>query len=262
MKIGVFLPGQVPEEIPASARYAEEAGLESVWATDQLVASGPILDSTVALATAAAVTERITIGYGVLLLALRRVAAAAKQISSLQLVSGGRLAVGVGTGNPAHGDTGWRAAGTSLAGRGRRTDEALRVLPALVTGQRTVLDDGLEVALAPGSPMPPVLVGGNGERAWRRAAEFGDGWISIASTPGDVAAGLATLGDLAAKHGRPVPRATVVAPALDGSPARAAEQLAAYADAGTERVILAPGDDWRAGHDFAAEVRAALGSPA
>ncbi|RBM21068.1 LLM class flavin-dependent oxidoreductase [Prauserella sp. PE36] len=263
MKIGVFLPSQAPGEIRASARFAEEAGLDSLWATDHLVASGPILDSTVALATAAAVTERITIGYGVLLLALRRVAVAAKQISALQLVSAGRLAVGVGTGNPAHGDAGWRAAGTSFSGRGRRTDEALRVLPALVTGRRAVLDDGLEVALAPGSAMPPVLVGGNGERAWLRAAQFGDGWISIGSSPEDVAAGLQALGDLAAGHGRPVPRATVVAPALDGSPAKAAERLAAYAEAGAERVILAPGGEgWRPGYDFAAEVRAALGSRA
>ena len=70
-----------------------------------------MLDSTVVLATAAAVTERITIGYGVMLLALRPVAWAAKQISSLQYVSGERVVLGVGTGNPAHGDIGWRAAG-------------------------------------------------------------------------------------------------------------------------------------------------------
>jgi alkanesulfonate monooxygenase SsuD/methylene tetrahydromethanopterin reductase-like flavin-dependent oxidoreductase (luciferase family) len=98
--------------------------------------------------TAAAVTMRITIGYGVMLLALRPVAWAAKQISSLQCVSGNRVALGVGTGNPVHGDTGWRAAGMSFADRGRRTDESLRVLPALVAGEPAVLADGLEVTLA------------------------------------------------------------------------------------------------------------------
>ncbi|MGY4099323.1 LLM class flavin-dependent oxidoreductase [Nocardia sp. R16R-3T] len=87
----------------AAARLAEQLGLESVWSTDHLVASAPMLDSTVTLATAAAVTDRIRIGYNVMLLALRPVAWAAKQISTLQYVSENRLLLGIGTGNPAHG---------------------------------------------------------------------------------------------------------------------------------------------------------------
>jgi hypothetical protein len=127
VKIGVILPTSTPDpakpilgDIRASARLAEDAGLDSVWSTDHLVASAPILDSTVALATAAAVTERITIGFGVMLLALRPVSWAAKQISTLQYVSGNRIAPGVGTGNPAHGDIGWRAAGMPYRTRGER----------------------------------------------------------------------------------------------------------------------------------------------
>jgi hypothetical protein len=87
IKIGVILPTSTPDparpilgDVRAGARMAEEAGLDSVWSTDHLVASAPILDSTVVLATAAAVTDRITIGFGVMLLALRPVAWAAKQI--------------------------------------------------------------------------------------------------------------------------------------------------------------------------------------
>ncbi len=218
-----------------------------------------MLESTVVLATAAAVTERITIGFGVMLLALRPVAWAAKQISTLQYVSGDRIVLGVGTGNPAHGDIGWRAAGVRYEDRGRLTDEALRVLPALVTGQATVLGDGLEVTLAPGSVMPSVLVAGNGTKALRRAAAYGDGWMSIALPPEDVAAGLAVLGGLAADRGRPVPRATVVGPALDTGPRRAARQLSAYAAAGTERVILAPsGASWQHDYEFAGKLQAAL----
>src|ERR1700754_3219500 len=105
LEIGVILPTSTPApdrpilgDVRASARLAEELGLDSVWSTDHLIASAPILDSSVVLATAAAVTERITIGYGVMILALRPVAWAAKQITSLQYVSGNRVMLGVGTG--------------------------------------------------------------------------------------------------------------------------------------------------------------------
>lgn len=265
-EIGVILPTSTPDpaqpilaDVRASARFAEEAGLDSVWCTDHLLASAPILDSSVVLATAAAVTRTITIGFGVMLLALRPVAWAAKQISTLQYVSGDRVALGVGTGNPAHGDIGWRAAGVPFEDRGRRTDEALSVLPALVTGQAAVLADGLEVTLAPGSVMPPVLIAGNGTKARRRAAAYGDGWMSIALSPSDVSAGLAELRALATHYGRPAPSATVVGPALGRDPGQAASRLSAYASVGTERVILTPaGPDWRRDYEFAGKVRAAL----
>jgi alkanesulfonate monooxygenase SsuD/methylene tetrahydromethanopterin reductase-like flavin-dependent oxidoreductase (luciferase family) len=264
LEFGVILPTSTPDpdrpvlgDVRASARFAEEVGLDSIWSTDHLVASAPMLDSTVVLAAASAVTEHITVGFGVMLLALRPVAWAAKQVSTLQHVSGDRLILGVGTGNPAHGDVGWRAAGMSYADRGRSTDAALRVLPGLITGKRTVLDHGLEVALAPGSAMPPVLVAGNGRAALRRAARYGDGWASIGLPPEKIAAGLAEIGQLAADHGRPALRATVVGPDVDTDPQRAAAQLAAYAAAGAERVILTPtGPDWRRDYEFAAEVRA------
>ena len=266
IKIGVILPTSTPDpaqpilaDVRASARLAEKIGLDSVWSTDHLVASAPILDSTVVLATAAAVTERITIGFGVMLLALRPVAWAAKQLSTLQIISGNRIALGVGTGNPAHGDIGWRAAGMSFQDRGRRTDEALRVLPALVTGQAAVLSDGLEVTLAPGSAMPPVLIAGNGDKALRRAAAYGDGWMCIGLLSEDVAASLSALSSLAAQHGRPVPHVTVVGPTLDPDPQQAAAQLSAYSAAGTERVILAPtGADWQRDYEFAGRLLAAL----
>lgn len=266
VEVGVILPTSTPDpehpvlgDVRASARFAEDLGLDSVWSTDHLIASAPMLDSTVVLATAAAVTERITIGFNVMLLALRPVAWAAKQISTLQYVSGGRLVVGVGTGNPAHGDAGWRAAGVPFGERGRRTDEALRVLRRLVAGERVALDDAGEVAIAPGAAVPPVYVAGDGRRALIRAARYGDGWATIAALPDEVAARVAELRELAAQEGRPAPRATVVGPALDADAGRAAEQLTAYAKAGTERVILAPtGRDWREDYEFAARVRRSL----
>lgn len=258
IEIGVILPTSTPDptqpilgDVQASARFAEEVGLDSVWSSDHLIASAPILDSTVVVAAAAAVTRHITVGFNVMLLALRPVAWAAKQISTLQYVSGNRLVLGIGTGNPAHGDVGWRAAGMSYADRGARTDAALAVLPSLVTGKPTVLGDGLEVTLAPGSAMPPVMVAGNGRAALRRAARYGDGWASIGLSPETIAERLAEIE-------RPELRATVVAPEVDPDPARTAARLATYEEAGVERVILAPsGTDWRRDYEFAAKVRAA-----
>ncbi|WP_063040365.1 LLM class flavin-dependent oxidoreductase [Nocardia pseudovaccinii] len=263
--IGVILPTSTPDpahpilgDVRAAARLAEQLDLESVWSTDHLVASAPMLDSTVTLATAAAVTDRIRIGYNVMLLALRPVAWAAKQISTLQYVSANRLLLGVGTGNPAHGDIGWRAAGTTFENRGRRTDEALRVLPDLVTGS-TATVNGVDVALAPGSAMPPVLVAGNGTRARRRAAEYAEGWITLQPGLDQLAADFDELRALAAEFDRPVPAVTVVAPALPADHSAAVESLAAHRDVGVERVILAPvGPQWQRDYENAAKLRAAL----
>ncbi|WP_433591318.1 LLM class flavin-dependent oxidoreductase [Nocardia sp. CA-145437] len=265
IQIGVFLPtsgphsaASGPREVRESARVAEAAGLESLWATDHLVASQPMLDSTVALSTAAAVTDRIRVGFGAMLLAMRPVAWAAKEIATLQQVSEGRLLVGVGTGNPAHGDVGWRAAGVPFAERGVRTDRALAVLPRLVAGERTTLDDGLDVALSPGAPVPPILVAGNSARARRRAAVHGDSWMPINPGLDDLPGLLTDLKQLAEQYGRQTPAVTVVAPALSAEPRAAADELVAYEAAGVERVVLAPtGPDWRNDYAFAAGVRAA-----
>ena len=269
IEIGVILPTSTPDparpvlgDVRESARFAEQAGLESVWSTDHVIASAPILDSTVVLATAAAVTSRVRIGYGVMLLALRPVAWAAKQVSTLQYVSGDRVLLGVGTGNPAHGDTGWRAAGASYADRGRRTDEALAVLPDLIAGREVSLDGGPPVALTPGAAVPPLLIAGDARPALRRAAAFGDGWLAIGLSPEAVAARLGELRRLTDELGRPALTATIVAPELAAEPGRAAEQLNAYEAAGARRVILPPaGSDWRSGYEFAAAVRAAVPGP-
>ncbi|TCO46169.1 luciferase-like monooxygenase [Kribbella antiqua] len=172
-------------------------------------------------------------------------------MNTLQLVSGNRLVLGVGTGNPAHGDIGWRAAGRSFKDRGRLTDEALAVLPDLIAGKPTVLEDGLEATLAPGSDVPPIVVAGNGKAAFRRAAQYGDGWATIAMSPEEVAASLAEINRQAAELGRPPLKATVVAPQVD--------KLAAYEAAGTQRVILPPTGDWRRDYEQAAELRATQG---
>ncbi|WP_267592796.1 LLM class flavin-dependent oxidoreductase [Carbonactinospora thermoautotrophica] len=147
--------------IASHVRHAEEAGLESVWVGDHLIPVRPILDSTLVLATAAAATEQL--GFGVLILALRPVAWAAKQVATLQHLSGDRVLLGVGAGGDVRRDAAWRAVGVPYRERGKRTDAALEVLPSLVEGEPTVVD-GEEVTLAPEATMPPVLIGGGRRR--------------------------------------------------------------------------------------------------
>src|SRR5690349_24482578 len=100
---GVFLPTMsspdgTPGDVVAAARHAEDLGFESVWAVDQLVAGTgvPFVESTVALATAAAATRRVRVAFGVLILPLRPVVWTAKQVASLQQVANGRVVLGVG----------------------------------------------------------------------------------------------------------------------------------------------------------------------
>ncbi|HEY2553324.1 MAG TPA: LLM class flavin-dependent oxidoreductase [Streptosporangiaceae bacterium] len=264
IEIGVILPTSTPDprqpilgDVRAAARLAEELGLGSVWSTDHLIASAPMLESTVVLATAAAVTERVRVGFGAMLLALRPVAWAAKQVAALQYVSGNRVLLGVATGNPAHGDAGFRAAGVSFADRGRRTDAALGVLPDLIAGRTAVLPDATEATLAPGALVPPILIAGNGARARRRAAQFGDGWMVMQPDLAALDGEIAELRQLAADLGRPAPSVTVVAPSLAADQARAGAELASYAAAGVERVVLAPtGADWESDYQRAAGIQA------
>lgn len=223
-KIGVFLPtmwehGDAPVDVAAAARHIEDLGLDSAWAVDQLVAGTgvPFTDSTVALATAAAVTERIELAYGVLILPLRPVAWAAKQAASLQQVSGDRLILGVGVGGDRH-ERSWAAAGVPRRERGRRTDAGLEVLTDLVAG-KAVEVDGSTVQLAPGATVPPIVVGGMAEAALVRTATYADGWFSLPVPPPQTAATMGRIAELAEERGRPTPALVASAMAvIDGDP--------------------------------------------
>lgn len=224
--VGVLLPtmterGDALPDIGAAARHAEELGLESVWAVDQLVAGTgvPLLESTVALTAAASTTSRIRLGYGVLILPLRPVVWLAKQIASLQHVSAGRVLLGVGVGGDRH-DLSWAAAGVPRRERGRRTDAALAVLPDLIAGRAVDLA-GTTVRLSPGVTVPPIVVGGMAPAALTRTATYGDGWFAMPTTDDQLTTAAGRIAGLAAERGRPAPEITgSVLAALDGDPAR------------------------------------------
>ncbi|MCU1393554.1 MAG: hypothetical protein JWM34_1982 [Ilumatobacteraceae bacterium] len=229
MEVGVFLPtmhrADAPQlDVVAAARHAEAVGLSSIWAVDQLIAGRgvPFVESIVALSAAAGATSRIQLGLGTMVVPLRPVAWIAKQVASLQVVSGGRVLLGVGVGGDRH-DLSWAAAGVPRRERGARTDAALAVLADLVAGRPAALPDqpgNPVVQLSPGVEVPPMFGGGMADVALRRAAQFTDGWLALPLAPHDTQLLVARLQDLRASFGgEPAQIIGSVMAALDDDPA-------------------------------------------
>ena len=298
--VGVLLPtiGHLGNDLPdvrEVARHAEAVGLGSLWAGDHLTMGGnPLLESMLALTAAAAVTERVRIGCSVLLAAMRPLAWTAKQVATLQDLSGNRFEFGVGVG--AKWPEEWAASGVPLSERGRRTDELLAALPGLLAGdpvKLTGVPGEPEVTMRPAVPMPPIWVGGRSVRAMRRAATYCTGWLTTVTTPDEIRKGTVRLRELADEQGRPTPQVgtmiyssitrehsadavEVMATSLSnayalplehtrqvvvgGSPAQTAEGLATYRDAGVEQVVVAvEGTGWREQYELLAEATRLLG---
>ncbi len=112
LQVSVIVPHAMrfaAADLAAVARQVEDVGLDGVFVGDQLAATVPLAESTLVLATAAAATARIHVGFGVMVLALRHPAWAAKQVATLQQLSGGRVILGVGLGGAMHGTAAWDA---------------------------------------------------------------------------------------------------------------------------------------------------------
>jgi alkanesulfonate monooxygenase SsuD/methylene tetrahydromethanopterin reductase-like flavin-dependent oxidoreductase (luciferase family) len=283
VEIGINLPasfGGAPADRPRLARAVEELGFESVWVADVQSGTGmPELEAVTSLAAVAGATGRIRLGFGVLSLPTRPLPWLATQVATLQHLSGDRLLLGVGAGGFA-GSPFWRALGLTNEERGRRVDGMLTLLPDLVTGRPATVD-GVDITLAPGAAMPPVLVGGSSTAAVRRAARH-DGWFPSLMSPQRLAERTATvpitIGGHLFFHDGPE-RAAFVASLVDGhrippdeaervpmpggSPRRIAEHFAAYAGAGATRIVTGPDtddqDEWLRQVAVIAEARRILG---
>jgi probable F420-dependent oxidoreductase len=174
------------------------------------------------LAFVAAVTDRIRLGVSVVILAMRKPVALAKQLATIDALSGGRLRVGVGVGPPLtsveqettrlgrHRDNAAREyTASGLRGeRGKRTDEYLRAIITLWTEDEASFEgeyiafEKLEMFPKPvQKPHPPLLVGGRSEMALRRAARFHAGWVPSQVSAPQLAAGAARLGELYSEAG-------------------------------------------------------------
>jgi probable F420-dependent oxidoreductase len=204
-----------PETLARRARLAEDAGFESLWVGDHIAlpadamdpADQPRLEVVVALTYLAAVTTRVRLAAGLIVLPQRQPVLLAKQLSTVDFLSNGRLVVGVGVG---YVEPELRALGTTLAERSARTDEYLAAMRALwdepvpTFEGRFVSFDGVVQRPRPVQrPHPPIVVGGHSRAALRRAVSVGHGWFGWDLDPDDTARALAELRETARTTERP-----------------------------------------------------------
>ena len=259
MKIGYFGFNNGPLGTPAAIRRVlgalDSAGFESAWTGEHVVAIDPqqppspiapdfpMLDTVAALAFAAAVTERLRLGSGIVLLAQRNPLVIAKELASVDVLSGGRLLFGVGVGY-VKGE--FDAMGIPFEERGARTSEHIEAVRALWTQAKPKFDgafsrfEGIQAKPGPvQTPHPPIIVGGMSPPAYRRAVRHGNGWYGFNQTVEAAAESVAGLEAAAKAVDRPAglgkleisvtPRGRV-----DG------DTVKRFEDLGVERLILLP----------------------
>jgi alkanesulfonate monooxygenase SsuD/methylene tetrahydromethanopterin reductase-like flavin-dependent oxidoreductase (luciferase family) len=175
MKIGIGLPTTIPgatgSQVVDWARRADAAGFSCLGTIDRIVY--PNYEPLVALGAAAAVTERIELTTAILILPSRASAAVvAKQAASVHALSDGRLVLGVAVGGR---EDDFAAAGARFDNRGKRFEEMLGEMKRLWAGEERGFAGGVgpDVSDSP----PAIIVGGQVDAAFRRAAKYGDGWI-------------------------------------------------------------------------------------
>jgi probable F420-dependent oxidoreductase len=203
MRIGLFGinfgPCADPDVAARVAIAAEDAGFESVWTGEHVVLPDPrvapspappelpMLDPAASLAFLAAHTRRLRLATGIVILPQRNPLVLAKELASVDVLSGGRLLFGLGAGylKPE-----FDALGAAFDDRGARTDEAIEVLRALWTqpsprfAGRFFSFAGIQAMPRPvQKPHPPIHVGGHSRPAWRRAVSKGNGWYGFALDP-------------------------------------------------------------------------------
>src|SRR3954451_3894045 len=184
MDVGIGLPATIAgvgrDELLEWARRAEARGFSSLGTIDRIVYGN--YEPLIALSAAAAVTERIKLSTNVLLAPLRsNTALLAKQAASLQELSSGRLVLGLAVGGR---PDDFDVSGVDFHRRGKIFDRQLEEMKRVWAGE----EKGLAGPIGPNVERPPqLIIGGSVDAAFRRAAEYGDGWIMGGGDPGRVA---------------------------------------------------------------------------
>lgn len=273
-------------DLASYARRAEELDFDSLWAWDHILLGSkqpfPFLESLSTLAALSAITERVELGTGILVLPVRNPVVLAKVTSSIDRISGGRLILGLAGGWY---EREFQAVGVPFSGRARLFERNLEVLlrfwtEEAVSGQADgmVFKNAVMLPKPASRPRPRVLVGGYVDPVLRRAGTLGDGWLayfykadsfrrswakvqSFAEEAGRDPEGLTNLSQLvicvddsfeaADRRARAFMDAYFDTPpwseatqdhAIRGTPDQCAEQLAEHLDAGVRHVALVPTD--------------------
>jgi len=241
-----------PEALVRVARAAETAGFDSLWAgehhvlaesSERIPATNRILNPVVALTFVAAHTRTVRLGIGVLLLPQHQPLILAKELASLDVLSGGRLIVGIGVG---WAEAEYEALGISYHERGARADEYLAAMRAIWSDEkpayhgRYVSFQGVQAYPHPvQQPTPPIVVGGRAPAVLRRAVEQANGWYGFALDLDETANVLAQLREAAAHYHRPASLGELeisVAPRIPID----RETAQRFAELGVHRLILIP----------------------
>ena len=207
MKLSVEFPSvsyrEGPEAVRRMAQAIERIGYDHIDIFDHVVmghpmegrppgpynAAMPIIEALMGLSYLAAVTSRVTLGTEVLVLPQREPTLVAKQISTLDTLSGGRVRLGIGVGWQ---ESEYEAMGEDFHTRGARMDEAIQLLRTY-WGEARVDFAGkayraVAMAMEPKPPQGralPIWIGGNSEAALRRVGRLGDGWLASRVTDAD-----------------------------------------------------------------------------
>jgi alkanesulfonate monooxygenase len=188
----------------------EELGFDSLWAWDHILLgvepNFPIIESLTLLTAIAARTSKIKLGTGILVLPMRNPVILAKQLASMDLLSGGRLLMGMASG--------WyrrefNAIGVPFEQRGKIMDENLDILKRFWTEHMVAakfrnydIPAGVMYPKPVQKPRPPILIGGYVDRVLKRAAVSGDGWLTYFYRPESFAKSWGKIRDFAKEAGK------------------------------------------------------------
>jgi probable F420-dependent oxidoreductase len=267
MKFGVAFanigPMTLPEGAAAIGQTAEAAGFDSLWTVEHvLVPVGyqsaypysptgkmpggedfDIPDPLIWLTYVAACTSTIRLGTGILILPQRNPVVVAKEIATLDRLSGGRVELGIGVGWL---EEEFDALGIPFADRGKRTDDHVAVLRALwAEGPASYSSEYTTFGDAYSRPRPtqaniPIVIGGHSKAAARRAGRIGDGFFPGRGSHEELAELLAVMRATAVEHGRDPDAIEVTASGEGALGSGALDEVKRLADLGVSRVLVPP----------------------
>jgi probable F420-dependent oxidoreductase len=212
VRIGAGIAGGFPfsgtEAFWRWVDLCEAGGLDSVWLSERLVSSGPMLEPVTTLAAIAGRTSRLKFGMYVTVLPLRDPLVLAKELATLDFLSDGRLLPAFGVGADTSPE--WQALGVNAGNRGRRTNEMLVLMRRLWSEDHVTFEGryyqykDVTISPKPKQAELPAWVGGASAAALERAARYGTGWVaSSTQTLAGIAESIATIKARTADLGRP-----------------------------------------------------------